>query len=90
MSEYEDMTFDETYTKFAERDTVGCLVWGAKLKLAHEREIAAKDTEVERLREIVEGLLKASTVECASCDYDCGQNRENCIIREAAKYIEES
>ena len=53
-----------------------------------ERE-AAKDTAVERLREIVEGLIKASTVECASCDYDCGQNRENCIILEAAKYIEE-
>ena len=50
-------------------------------KLEMAGEIAEKEAEVERLREIVEGLLKASAVECASCDYDCGQNRENCIIK---------
>ena len=44
---------------------------------------------IHELRALVEGLIKASTVECASCDYDCGQNRENCIIREAEKYIKE-
>ena len=54
------------------------------------RRYAARDVDrIHELRALVEGLLKASTVECASCDYDCGQNRENCIIREAEKYIKE-
>ena len=49
--------------------------------------IAAKDAEIVRLRSLVEGLLAASATECADCRYDCGPNRENCIIHEAANYI---
>ena len=66
---------------------------GEKLKLvreideAHKREMAAKDAEIARLRTLIEGLLEASSTECADCRYDCGQNRENCIIHEAANYI---
>ena len=43
--------------------------------------------EIERLRALVEGLFAASATECADCRYDCGPNRENCIIHEAANYI---
>ena len=49
--------------------------------------IAAKDAEIVRLRSLVEGLFAASATECADCRYDCGPNRENCIIHEAANYI---
>ena len=49
--------------------------------------IAAKDAEIVRLRSLVEGLLAASATECANCRYDCGPNRENCIIHETANYI---
>ena len=49
--------------------------------------IAAKDAEIVRLRSLVEGLFAASAMECADCRYDCGPNRENCIIHEAANYI---
>ena len=50
-------------------------------------ELAAKDAEIVRLRSLVEGLLAASATECADCRYDCGPNRENCIVHEAANYI---
>ena len=49
--------------------------------------IAVKDAEIVRLRSLVEGLFAASATECADCRYDCGPNRENCIIHEAADYI---
>ena len=49
--------------------------------------IAARDAEIANLRSLVEGLLAASATECADCRYDCGPNRENCIIHEAANYI---
>ena len=49
--------------------------------------IAAKDAEIVRLRSLVEGLFAASATECADCRYDCGPNRENCIVHEAANYI---
>ena len=49
--------------------------------------IAAKDAEIVKLRSLIEGLLEASSTECADCRYDCGPNRENCIIHEAANYI---
>ena len=49
--------------------------------------IAAKDAEIVRLRSLVEGLFAASAMECADCRYDCGPNRENCIIHEASNYI---
>ena len=49
--------------------------------------IAAKDAEIVRLRSLVEGLFAASAMECADCRYDCGPNRENCIVHEAANYI---
>ena len=52
-----------------------------------EEVIAKKDAEIANLRSLVEGLLEASSTECADCRYDCGQNRENCIIHEAANYI---
>lgn len=45
--------------------------------------------ENARLRELVEGLLETSSIECATCGYDCGPNRENCIIDQAAKFIEQ-
>lgn len=88
MNEYYDMTFEDALTEFAKRDTAGFLVWGTKLNTAHKREVAAKDAEIANLHKLIEGLLKASTVECTSCDYDCGQNREHCIIRDAEKHIE--
>ena len=49
--------------------------------------IAAKDAEIVRLRSLVEGLFAASAMECTDCRYDCGPNRENCIIHEASNYI---
>ena len=49
--------------------------------------IAVKDAEIVRLRSLVEGLFAASATECADCRYDCGPNRENCIIHEASNYI---
>lgn len=49
-----------------------------------------KMAEIAKLRELVKGLLEASSTECADCRYDCGPDRDNCIIHEAAKYIEES
>ena len=52
-----------------------------------EEAIAAKDAEIVRLRSLVEGLFAASATECANCRYDCGPNRVNCIIHEAANYI---
>lgn len=53
-----------------------------------EKVIAKKASEIARLRELVKGLLLSSSTDCADCRYDCGQNRENCIIHEAAEYIE--
>ena len=44
-------------------------------------------TENKLLRTLVEGLLEAATIECSSCNYDCGPNRENCIIKQAQNYI---
>ena len=46
-----------------------------------------RDKEIAKLRSLVEGLFSASAMECADCRYDCGPNRENCIIHEAANYI---
>lgn len=53
-------------------------------------ELKKKDAEIARLRALVDGLIEASTLDCACCNYACGPNRENCIVHEAAKYIEES
>lgn len=44
--------------------------------------------EIETLRALVEGLIKASSVDCASCGYDCGPRRENCIAKKAIVYLE--
>ena len=52
-------------------------------KLEMAGQIAAKDAEIVRLRSLVEGLFAASATECADCRYDCGPNRENCIIDKA-------
>lgn len=46
--------------------------------------------EIERLRALVKGLLDASSISCADCKYDCYSDHSNCIIHEAAKYLEES
>ena len=46
--------------------------------------------ETKKLRALVDGLLEAATIECASCNYDCGLNRENCIIKHATDYLEGS
>ena len=43
---------------------------------------AAHRREIETLRALVEGLIKASSVDCASCSYACGPRRENCIIKQ--------
>ena len=48
----------------------------------------AEKREIETLRSLVEGLIKASSVDCASCGYDCGPRRENCIIKKAIVYLE--
>lgn len=44
--------------------------------------------EIETLRALVEGLIKASSVDCASCGYDCGPRMENCITKKAIVYLE--
>ena len=49
---------------------------------------AAEKREIETLRALVEGLLKASSVDCASCGYDCGPRRENCITKQAIAYLQ--
>ena len=48
---------------------------------------AAVKREIETLRALVEGLIKASG-DCASCGYDCGPRRDNCIIKQAIDYLE--
>lgn len=50
--------------------------------------IEAAKREIETLRMLVEGLLKASSVDCASCDYDCGPHRKHCITKQAIDYLE--
>ena len=49
---------------------------------------AAEKREIETIRALVEGLIKASSVDCASCGYDCGPRRENCITKQAIAYLE--
>ena len=53
-----------------------------------ERINEAYKFEIETLRALIEGLLKASSVDCASCGYDCGPRRENCITKQAIAYLE--
>ena len=53
-----------------------------------DRILAAYKLEIETLRALVEGLLKASSIDCASCGYDCGPRKENCIIKQAISYLE--
>ena len=65
--------------------------FAARLLAANkESKKKSKDAEIAKLRALVKGLLEAATVDCAECNYDCGCDRGNCIIHEAAKYIEES
>ena len=52
------------------------------------RQILVLKREIETLRALVEGLLKASSIDCASCGYDCGPRRENCITKKAIVYLE--
>lgn len=54
------------------------------------KQVNEKDTEIVKLRALVKGLYEASSTECAYCGYDCGRNRENCIMQEAVKYLNES
>ena len=58
------------------------------LRVLADRIEAANKREIETLRALVEGLLKASSVDCASCGYDCGPRRENCITKQAIAYLE--
>lgn len=58
------------------------------LRVLADRIEAACIREIETLRALVEGLLKASSVECASCGYDCGPRMENCITKQAIAYLE--
>ena len=59
-----------------------------KLPRLADRIEAAHRREIEKLRAIVEGLLDAATIECASCNYDCGPNRGDCIREQAIDYLE--
>ena len=58
------------------------------LRVLADRIEAAEMREIETLRALVEGLIKASSVDCASCGYDCGPRRENCITKQAISYLE--
>ena len=58
------------------------------LRALADRIEAAEKREIETLRALVEGLIKASSVDCASCGYDCGPRRENCITKKAIVYLE--
>ena len=49
---------------------------------------AAYKREIETIRALVEGLLKSASIDCASCGYDCGARKENCIIKQAIAYLE--
>ena len=51
------------------------------------RQILVLKREIETLRALVEGLIKASG-DCASCGYDCSPRRENCITKQAIAYLE--
>ena len=53
-----------------------------------ERINEAYKFEIETIRALIEGLLKAFSVDCASCGYDCGPLRENCITKQAIAYLE--
>lgn len=54
----EEKTFEEVLTEFAERNTVGCIIWGMKLDAAHKCELAAKDAEIARLRAALKPVLE--------------------------------
>lgn len=58
-------------------------VFTTKLHDIADRIEAAHRREIEKLRALVDGLIDATTIECASCNYDCGPNRENCIREQA-------
>ena len=58
------------------------------LRVLADRIEAAEMREIETIRAFIEGLLKASSVDCASCGYDCGPLRENCITKQAIAYLE--
>ena len=87
---------DRKYTSYQMRvaasscDEMGHSMVAAMLRQAADMMDRA-DTEKrdsETLRALVEGLIKASSVDCASCGYDCGPRRENCIIKLAIAYLE--
>lgn len=59
-----------------------------RMRAYADRIEAAYIREIETLLALVEGLLKASSVDCASCGYDCGPRRENCITKQAIAYLE--
>ena len=62
-------------------------ICGEIFEMIRREATSENSSQVGRLRALVEGLLEASATECADCRYDCGPNRENCIIHEAANYI---
>lgn len=65
--------------------------FAARLLAANkESKKKSKDAEIAKLRALVKGLLEASSISCADCKYDCYSDHRNCIIHEAAKYIDES
>ena len=79
-AEIDKLKFDNMRLKSEQRTSVEVII-------EQTNKVEAKDAEIVRLRSLVEGLLAASATECADCRYDCGPNRENCIIHEAANYI---
>ena len=83
----EEKTFEEVMTEFAERNTVGCIVWGMKLDAAHKREMAAKDAkiaELERRLKVAEGdPCNARDGEGSSLRIGWEGEKEYCVV---AKY----
>ena len=78
-------TVDDIMTEFAKRDPAGYVVWGAELLGAHERELAAKDSEIEKLRALVGELADAAsdnmTAQCLHCDlqYACHEGEDGIV-----------
>ena len=65
-----------------------CMPLPNRMRSYADRILAAYKREIETLRALVEGLLKASSIDCASCGYDCGPRKENCIMKQAISYLE--
>ena len=82
-AEIEKLKFDNLHLKSCQRQS-------GEVIIEQTNKVEVKDAEIEKLRALVKGLLDASSISCADCKYDCYSDHSNCIIHEAARYIEES